>query len=115
MRSTSWSPLLGLVPCRPRAHRVREPELIAPRIEGRARDAAPAKGVQRFGERDVRHQRRQRPVEKDLVAARGEAFGKYVNQKYGAQHKTVIVPLCGHNARCMFTADSALPVLFPKQ
>jgi len=24
------------------------------------------------------------------------------------------VDLCGHNARCMFTADSALPVLFPK-
>ena len=47
--------------------------------------------------------------------ARGQAFGKYVNQKFGAQHKTVIVPLCGHNARCMFTSDIALPLIFPKQ
>jgi len=47
--------------------------------------------------------------------ARGEAFAKYVAQKFGAQHKTVIVPLCGHNARCMFTSDVALPLIFPKQ
>jgi hypothetical protein len=46
--------------------------------------------------------------------ARGQAFGKYVNQKYGAHHHTVVVPLCGHNARCMFTAEPALPILFPK-
>lgn len=45
--------------------------------------------------------------------ARGEAFAKLANQKYGAGHKVVIVPLCGHNARCMFTADPALPILFP--
>jgi hypothetical protein len=45
--------------------------------------------------------------------ARGEAFAKYVNEKYGAQHKLMTVPLCGHNARCMFTADPVLPVLFP--
>jgi len=45
--------------------------------------------------------------------ARGEAFAKYVNEKYGASHKVVVVPLCGHNARCMFTADPALPILFP--
>lgn len=45
--------------------------------------------------------------------ARGEAFAKYVNEKYGAHHKVVIIPLCGHNARCMFTADPALPILFP--
>jgi pimeloyl-ACP methyl ester carboxylesterase len=47
--------------------------------------------------------------------ARGLAFGRYVNEKYGAQHKTIIVPFCGHNARCMFTSDLALPLLFPKQ
>lgn len=47
--------------------------------------------------------------------ARGLAFVKYVNEKLGAQHKVVIVPLCGHNTRCMFTADSALAALFPKQ
>lgn len=45
--------------------------------------------------------------------ARGEAFAKYVNEKYGAHHTVTIVPLCGHNARCMFTADPALPLLFP--
>ncbi len=45
--------------------------------------------------------------------ARGEAFAKRANQKYNADHKVVIVPLCGHNARCMFTADPALPILFP--
>jgi hypothetical protein len=47
--------------------------------------------------------------------ARGQAFGKYVAEKYGAAHKTTVVPLCGHNARCMFTADSVLALLFPKQ
>ena len=47
--------------------------------------------------------------------ARGQAYAKYVNQKYGAQHKLTVVPLCGHNARCMFTSEVALPILFPKQ
>ncbi|HWE49023.1 MAG TPA: alpha/beta fold hydrolase [Bryobacteraceae bacterium] len=46
--------------------------------------------------------------------ARGEAYGKYVNEKFGAKHVTTIVHLCGHNARCMFTSEDALPVLFPK-
>ena len=46
--------------------------------------------------------------------ARGQAFGKYVNQKFGAHHTVAVVPLCGHNARCMFTSDVALPLLFPK-
>ena len=45
--------------------------------------------------------------------ARGEAFAKYVNAKYGAQHKLSVVSLCGHNARCMFTADPTLPLIFP--
>ena len=44
--------------------------------------------------------------------ARGLAFSKYVAER-GARHKTLIVPLCGHNARCMFTTDSVLPLLFP--
>ncbi len=47
--------------------------------------------------------------------ARGQAFGKYVDEQLGARHDIVVVQLCGHNARCMFTADSALPLLFPKQ
>jgi pimeloyl-ACP methyl ester carboxylesterase len=46
--------------------------------------------------------------------ARGQAFAKYVNQKFGVQQKVVVVSLCGHNARCMFTADAALPLVFPK-
>jgi pimeloyl-ACP methyl ester carboxylesterase len=46
--------------------------------------------------------------------ARGEAFAKYVNENYGAQHKVSIVSLCGHNARCMYTADPTLPLIFPK-
>ncbi len=46
--------------------------------------------------------------------ARGEAYAKYVSGKYGAQHKLTIVPLCGHNARCMFTAELSLPIIFPR-
>ena len=45
---------------------------------------------------------------------RGQAWGKYVNEKLGAHHTTMVVPLCGHNARCMFTSDSVLALLFPK-
>jgi pimeloyl-ACP methyl ester carboxylesterase len=45
--------------------------------------------------------------------ARGLAFGKYVNEKYGARHKTLIVPSCGHNARCMFTDNAAQLLIFP--
>jgi pimeloyl-ACP methyl ester carboxylesterase len=44
---------------------------------------------------------------------RGEAFVRYIKQNFGAQHKAIVIPMCGHNARCMFTADAALPVLFP--
>jgi hypothetical protein len=47
--------------------------------------------------------------------ARGEAFAKYIAQKYNAQPKVTIVSLCGHNARCMFTSEQALPIIFPKQ
>ena len=46
--------------------------------------------------------------------ARGEAFESYINRSYGAHHTVTVVPLCGHNARCMFTAETALPLLFPK-
>src|SRR6266516_3952522 len=46
--------------------------------------------------------------------ARGQTFAAYVKAKYKAQHKAVVVPLCGHNARCMYTAEIALPILFPK-
>jgi pimeloyl-ACP methyl ester carboxylesterase len=46
--------------------------------------------------------------------ARGEAFARFVNEKYKAQHKMQIISECGHNARCMFTSEEALPILFPK-
>jgi len=45
--------------------------------------------------------------------ARGQAFAKYANEKLGAKHTVVIVPLCGHNARCMYTSETALKILFP--
>ena len=46
--------------------------------------------------------------------ARGQAFGKRANEAFGAEHAITIVPLCGHNARCIFTSDAALPIIFPK-
>jgi pimeloyl-ACP methyl ester carboxylesterase len=45
--------------------------------------------------------------------ARGLAFGKYVKEIHGAKHATIVVPFCSHSARCMFTADIALPLIFP--
>ena len=47
--------------------------------------------------------------------ARGLAYSKFVDEVLGAHHRVVLVPACGHNARCMFNADAALPILFPKQ
>lgn len=47
--------------------------------------------------------------------ARSLAFDKYLNEEYGAQHGTEVVPTCGHNDRCLFTANAGLPLLFPKQ
>lgn len=44
--------------------------------------------------------------------ARGQAFAKYANEKFGARHTVSVIALCGHNARCMFTAEAALPLLF---
>lgn len=46
--------------------------------------------------------------------ARGEAYAKYVNEKYKAHHAVKIVSLCGHNGRCMYTSEAALPLIFPK-
>jgi pimeloyl-ACP methyl ester carboxylesterase len=46
--------------------------------------------------------------------ARGQSYAAYMNGKYGATHKVTVVPLCGHNARCMFTADPALAIVFTK-
>ena len=46
--------------------------------------------------------------------ARGRAFAAYVNQRLGGHHTVTIVPVCGHDVRCMFMANAALPALFPK-
>jgi len=46
--------------------------------------------------------------------ARGLAYARYVNERFGAQHNTLVVPACGHSARCMFTAERVLLLLFPK-
>lgn len=45
--------------------------------------------------------------------ARGLAYARYLNEFHGARHQAIVVPLCGHNARCMFTNNRILPVLFP--
>ena len=45
---------------------------------------------------------------------RGKSYASYVNEKFGAKHTVTQIPLCGHNARCVFTADPALAILFPK-
>lgn len=44
---------------------------------------------------------------------RARAFHRLVTETLGARHAFVNVPLCGHSARCVFTSDVALPVLFP--
>jgi pimeloyl-ACP methyl ester carboxylesterase len=46
--------------------------------------------------------------------ARGLNYAKYVNERYGAKHAVMVVPSCGHNGRCMLTAEKSLPLLFPK-
>ena len=47
--------------------------------------------------------------------ARGEAFVKLVNEQFGAKHKVLIIPECGHNDRCVYTTDDVFPVIFPKR
>ena len=34
-------------------------------------------------------------------------------REFGAKHTTLVVAACGHSARCMFTADPVLAVIFP--
>jgi pimeloyl-ACP methyl ester carboxylesterase len=46
--------------------------------------------------------------------ARGEAFVKYLHDKFGANPTTLVIPECGHNDRCVYTTDAALPYIFPK-
>jgi pimeloyl-ACP methyl ester carboxylesterase len=44
---------------------------------------------------------------------RGLNFWNYMKTEYHATHKLVVVPRCGHNAACMFTASAGARVLFP--
>lgn len=46
--------------------------------------------------------------------SRAKSYFAHITQRHGAKHEFVPVPLCGHNNRCIWTADIALPVLFPK-
>lgn len=49
----------------------------------------------------------------DSRLSRAEAFFAHITGKYGARHKMMVVPECGHNLRCVLAADVSLPVLFP--
>jgi hypothetical protein len=44
--------------------------------------------------------------------ARGESYWKAIRAEYGAKHEFVKAPMCGHNARCVFTTDAALRLVF---
>lgn len=46
--------------------------------------------------------------------SRGQSYAEYLSKRFGAKQTVTVVPLCGHNARCVFTADPALAILFPK-
>jgi hypothetical protein len=43
---------------------------------------------------------------------RGIAFAQYMTEFGRAPHKAVVVDGCSHDARCVYTSDDALPVLF---
>jgi pimeloyl-ACP methyl ester carboxylesterase len=46
---------------------------------------------------------------------RGKAYFSHLKNKHQGKNVSLVpVPLCGHNNRCVWTADAALPVLFPK-
>lgn len=45
---------------------------------------------------------------------RGKAYFAHMTKLKAEDQKLVSVPLCGHNARCVWTSDVALSVLFPK-
>ena len=39
-------------------------------------------------------------------------FARYGRERYQVDHPLVVVPLCGHNARCMLTSPVAIPLIF---
>ena len=42
-----------------------------------------------------------------------DLFVKYVNEHLGGHASALIIPECGHNDRCVYTTDAALPAIFP--
>ena len=44
----------------------------------------------------------------------GKAVAAHIHKGAAGVAGPVVVPLCGHNARCMFTSEVALPLIFPK-
>jgi pimeloyl-ACP methyl ester carboxylesterase len=44
--------------------------------------------------------------------ARGRAFASYMTAFGRAPHQAIVVGGCGHDARCVYTSEDALPVLF---
>jgi len=47
--------------------------------------------------------------------SRGLAFVGYMAQLNHAPHKSIIIDACGHDPRCVYTSDDALPVLFSRR
>ena len=45
---------------------------------------------------------------------RGFRYWNYAKTRLSAGHRLITVPLCGHNARCVFTSDQALKLVFPE-
>lgn len=41
-------------------------------------------------------------------------YWQHENERFGAHHPLVIVPLCGHDGRCMYTSPVLMPILFPR-
>ena len=41
--------------------------------------------------------------------ARAQVYTSYLKDHYNVQLTFTTIPACGHNARCMFTAERALP------
>jgi hypothetical protein len=44
--------------------------------------------------------------------SRGETYWKLIRSEFGAKHEFVKAPMCGHNARCVFTTDEAIRTVF---
>ncbi len=49
----------------------------------------------------------------DTRLDRAISFDRYTREHLSGRSRLVIIPLCGHNERCMFTSPIAAPILFP--